>query len=666
MNQRSVRASLLMALLVIASLSGAAQAGDNGWKPIDPAHLAMKAPMVEKDADVEGLFWEVYVADEMDNNDVRDLHTVLRHYVRLKIFTERGKETYGKVDIEYDKDTVVVDVAGRTIKPDGSIVELKKDAIFDRTMAQTSGVKLKAKSFAMPAVEPGVIIEYRWKEVRGGRFSFYNRFVLQRDFPIQTVKYYLKPLVVPGYTSLRMRSRTFNCKPVNFVKEKEGIYSMTLDSMTSFHKEPNMPPTDQVRAWMLIYYTEDEQMAPEKYWPKVGKAIYDATKAKLKVNDEIRRAATEAVGDATTPEQKLERLFTYCRTKIKNISDDASGLTTADLAKIKENESPADTLKRGMGTVSDIDCLFAALATAAGFEARFVRLASRGEIFFDRNFPDDYLLTTYDIAVKVGNEWRFFDPGSSYVPFGMLRWQEEGQEALIADPKEATFIKTPLSSAEKSMQKRTATFNLTEDGTLEGDVRIEYTGQFAMEKKEDNDDDSPDQREKTLRDMIKEQVSTVEVSNMRIENVTDPVKPFVYAFHVRVPGYAQRTGKRLFVQPAFFQKGIPARFSASDRRYQIYFHYPWKEEDNVTIHLPAGFALDNAESPSPLKAGDVINYDVKMMIVGKNEQLVFKRTFTFEGLFFPTSSYVDLKKVFDMLHERDNHTISLKQAAAEQ
>ena len=54
----------------------------------------------------------------------------------------------------------------------------------------------------------------------------------------------------------------------------------------------------------------------------------------------------------------------------------------------------------------------------------------------------------------------------------------------------------------------------------------------------------------TFRDLIKEQMSTAEISNIKIENVTDPAKPFVYAFHVRVPGYAQRTGKRLFLQPA--------------------------------------------------------------------------------------------------------------------
>ena len=39
---------------------------------------------------------------------------------------------------------------------------------------------------------------------------------------------------------------------------------------------------------------------------------------------------------------------------------------------------------------------------------------------------------------------------------------------------------TPATAAEKTVQKRTATFKLSEDGTLEGDVRMEYTGHLAV------------------------------------------------------------------------------------------------------------------------------------------------------------------------------------------
>src|SRR5436309_1652508 len=49
---------LLAACAVIASTSGSMD-----WKPIDPADLAQTAPKVEKDADAEAIFWEVWVSD---------------------------------------------------------------------------------------------------------------------------------------------------------------------------------------------------------------------------------------------------------------------------------------------------------------------------------------------------------------------------------------------------------------------------------------------------------------------------------------------------------------------------------------------------------------------------------------------------------------------------
>jgi hypothetical protein len=662
MNFRSVLMIFLFALVYLYISAEPALAGDE-WKPVDPAQLAMTSPIVEKDADAEAIFWEVYVQDNPDGF----YSTLLKHYIRIKIFTERGKETQSKIDLRYSEYGKINDIAARTIKPDGTIIELKKEAIFERVVAKVGGYKYKVKSFALPSVEPGAIIEYRWREERINLkyLSLYDRFQMQRDIPVQVVKYFFKPPQSPTYRSLSMRTRMYNANLTSFVKEKDGFFSATLTNMPAFREEPRMPPEDQVRAWMLVYYPHGESLSPEKFWPKYGRELYEEYKPLMKVSDEIKKAAATAIADATTPEQKLERMFTFCRSKIMNVYDDASGLTATDRAKLKQNESPSDTLKRGKGTPQDIDLLFGALATAAGFETRIAILSDRGDLFFDINNTDRYFLDILDIAVKVGDGWRFFSPGSMYVPFGMLRWQEEGLPALICDPKEPTFVETPLSPAEKTLQKRTAKLILSEDGTLEGDVLIEYTGQFAVEKKEENDELSPAVREENMRDRIKEKMGTAEVSNINIENVTDPVKPFIYSYHIRVPGYAQRTGKRLFVQPAFFQRGIGVLFSAADRKMPVYFHYPWKEDDSVTIKMPAGYKLDNADSPTPFAADKVAKYEVKLYVV-RNEDLLYKRTFSFNGLLFPTKNYTWLKQIFEAVHEQDNHTITLKQAAASQ
>ena len=149
---------------------------------------------------------------------------------------------------------------------------------------------------------------------------------------------------------------------------------------------------------MLVYYSTDEKLEPTKYWNDYGKSFYDDTKSLLKVSDDVRQLATTLVADAKSDEEKLQRLFDYCRTKIKNITDDASGLTAEDRKKVKENKSPSDTLKRLVGTGGDIDLLFASLASAAGFQARIALAPDRSDIFFDKRIPDQYFVQPSSIS----------------------------------------------------------------------------------------------------------------------------------------------------------------------------------------------------------------------------------------------------------------------------
>ncbi|HSS19851.1 MAG TPA: DUF3857 domain-containing protein [Pyrinomonadaceae bacterium] len=646
----------ILLLLPISVFAG------SDWRPVDPAELALKAPVVEKGADAEALFWEVRLTDEVDGGTPR---TVLQHYVRIKVFTERGRESQSKIDIPFLSSWRIQDIAARTIKPDGSIVELKKEDVLERTIEKQNGTKIKAKSFAMPGVEPGSIIEYRWKEIRNDQLATYVRLYFQREVPVQQVKYYIKPLSLPGF-EYSMRAQTFNGNTSPFTKEKEGFYGVTMSNVPAFHEETRMPPEDAVRPWMLVYYSKETTLKGESYWQDYGKRTYDEYKPLMKVNDEVKTASAAAIEGATTPEEKLTKLFEFCRSKIKNVNDDASGLTSEQRAKIKDNKSPADTLKRGMGTGLDIDMLFGALAIGAGFDARVVRLSDRGDTHFDKGFLDDYFIQSYDVAVKVGDEWRFYDPASTYVPMGMLRWQEEAQEALVADPKNPFWVTTPLSPPEKSKVKRTAHLTLSEDGTLEGEARVEYFGHQGVFRKEWDDDDSPAQREDTLREAVKKQMSTAEVSAIKIENVTDPVKPYAYTYHVKVSGYAQRTGKRLFLQPEFFQHGNAPLFSSSERKYPVYFSYPWSEEDEVTIELPDGFSLDNADAPQPFGSPPIADYKPTIAVTTDGKTMVYKRTFYFGGngtIVFPVDSYTRLKGFFDAVHNSDNHTVTLKQAA---
>ena len=119
-----------------------------------------------------------------------------------------------------------------------------------------------------------------------------------------------------------------------------------------------------------------------------------------------------------------------------------------------------------------------------------------------------------------------------------------------------------ISPPEKSLQKRKAKLRLTEDGTLEGDVHIEYRGHFAAERKAYNAYDSPEQREQTLRQEIKQRMSIAEVSNVRIENVNDPDQTVCLFFSCARAGL-RATNREAFILPAGFLpvRQKPALFS---------------------------------------------------------------------------------------------------------
>ena len=99
---------------------------NEGWRPIIQAELDMKTPQVETDADAEAIFWEVSLDDKKRKK------LFYNHYVRVKIFTERGREKFSKVDIPFTKGKTVEEVAARVIKPDGTIIELKAAEVFER------------------------------------------------------------------------------------------------------------------------------------------------------------------------------------------------------------------------------------------------------------------------------------------------------------------------------------------------------------------------------------------------------------------------------------------------------------------------------------------------------------------------------------------------------
>jgi len=340
-------------------------------------------------------------------------------------------------------------------------------------------------------------------------------------------------------------------------------------------------------------------------------------------------------------------------------------MTTAQKSAIKENHSPGDTLKQKAGRGMDIDFLFAALANAAGFDARLARVPDRGDTFFDRKMASIYFISTFDVAVKVDDKWLFFDPSTRFLENGMLRWQEEGQQALVSDPKDGFWTNTQHLEPARSARQRRATLKLLDDGTLEGSVQLTYTGHVGREEKIDLEDKTAAQQEEEWKKSLQARLSTAEVSAFTVEQAADPVKPVVVKYNVSVPGYATRTGKRLLVQPAFFERNLSSRFTDSKRKWSIYFEYPWSEDDEVSIELPEGWELDQPVAPGGSTTQNIGEYAVTVARTKDGRKIIYQRKFDWGrnmNILTPATTYDTIKKIFDYVQQQDNFTLTLKAA----
>jgi hypothetical protein len=198
-------------------------------------------------------------------------------------------------------------------------------------------------------------------------------------------------------------------------------------------------------------------------------------------------------------------------------------------------------------------------------------------------------------------------------------------------------------------------------------VTYTYTGHVGRLQKELYKEMSPAQQEEDWKKSLQARLNTAEISDLEIRDISDPVKPMVVKHKLTVPGYATRTGRRILLQPAFFQRNAAPRFTESSRKWDVYFDYGWSEEDEVTIDLPEGWELDQPTVPTGSKFGSIGSYTVQVQKTTDGRKLIYRRHFEFgrdQTLMLSASAYGQVKKVFDFIQDQDNYTISLKPGAA--
>ena len=651
---KSCRSGLLFLLFSLFAILLPAFAGDD-WLPVSKEDLAMKDYAAIPGQHAVILYRKV----ERSDKDAWE-----KDYIRIKILDEEGKK-FANVETEsFQRQYTLDNLQARTIRPDGTIVPFN-GKVFDKLVAKYKDYAVYSKSFSIPDVEVGSIIEYRYTYHWDSHWIIDSSWMVQQELATRDADFSLNPWVPTSSYDLNypLSWLIFFISQENQPKEdNKHVIRMTIHNVPPFEKEDYIPPENELRARVEFTYTEGTRpTSADEYWNKFAVRWSKGTESYLDKKSEAQAEVASVVAASDAPEVKLRKLYAHVQ-KLRNLTYERSkSEKEAKTEKLKENKTAEDVLKHGYGNSNELNSAFVALARAAGFPATLIRVTER-----DRYFPHKEVwkidrLNTEIAIVTLNGKQLYLDPGVPMCPFGYLPWEDTGVLGLIVDKNKALWGQTPQPTPEEAVERRIADMTLDREGTLAGTVTLSYEGREALRRRLISRDDDDAQRRKDLEKSFKNLVGTgATVELDKIDDWNAATDKFTVSAKVTLPGFAAATGKRIMLPISVFPAADNHPFTHARRVNPIYFRNPYQDIDEISIKLPDGL---KAESVPQSRTVPTEFSELKLTTKQDGGSLKIVREVTMNGYYFRPEFYPNLRAFLDKVKAVGDEQAVLRAAA---
>jgi hypothetical protein len=639
-------------LLFLFFLSALVAHADNeNWLPITSEDMQVKEVPGDPGAAAIQLYYANYIDDNLHSEFV---------YNRIKILNDKGSR-YADVEIPIDQGFSIANLKARTIQADGRIVDFNGKP-FEKVIVKGRGIKYLAKTFTLPEAGVGSIIEYKYVIVKPDNIVYDNAWIIQHNlYTVKqsfSMKQYIGLLETRHGGAARLSVNSFNMPAGLSPKQTKDGVTMEASNIPAFAAEDHMPPDENFKPVVRFFYGGGEISSIDSFWQQAGRDWNKEVEHFVGNHPEIRAAATEAIGAETDEEKKLRKLYARAQ-QVRNLSFEPERASTElKNQNIRANENVADVLKNGYGTHYDIVLLFVALARAAGFQADVLRASSRRAYFFRKELFSERQLDGQIALVKVKGQDVYLDPGTKFCPYGLVRWMRTSTAALKPAKNGGDFVTPPASTYDQAILRRNATMSLDADGTLTGDLTVEYQGVEALERRLDALSTDEAGGKKMLEEELQGWLRSSAV--VRVDEVRgwDGIEePLVARFHLQISGYASTAGKRLVLPPSLFSSTQGRAFKSTERKYPVYFPYSQGQHDTISIKVPDGYTVEG--SPSSQNAR--LPYAVYISsCTFKSGQLMSERKLYFNGFVINVKEYPNVRDFFGKVQSGDEQEAVLQ------
>jgi Transglutaminase-like superfamily len=376
----------------------------------------------------------------------------------------------------------------------------------------------------------------------------------------------------------------------------------------------------------------------------------------------MEQAMAQIVSASDTPEEKLRKIYA----KVQTLRNTSYEVEKTEQEKKREKEKDVnnveDVWKHGYGNGVQLTWLFLALARAAGYEAYPVMASARSVYFFNPAIMNPSQLDTNLVLVKLNGKDVYCDPGTLYAPFGLLPWAETAVQGLRLDKDGGSWVRTDLPQSSVSRIERKADLKLDDTGSLAGKLTITFTGLEALSRRQEERNVDETDRKKFLEEQVKEYIPVgIDVELTNKPDWGSSSETLVAEYDLKVTGWASSAGRRALLPVGLFGATEKRVFETSNRVHPIYFEFPFRKVDDVTIELPLGWQVSSLP-PAKNQDAKAIVYTLK--VDNDKGTLRLSRTLNVDVLLLDAKLYPTLRAFFQIVRATDEQQVVLQPGGA--
>jgi hypothetical protein len=616
----------------------------------------------------------VYLNVEEIANDPMHFQSV---YKRIKVLTEKGKEL-ATVEIPYVRgNRKITDIKGRTIHEDGTIVPLvvkPEDLMVSKSGDQQFGRKV----FTLPSVEVGSILEYSYEERYDDEHFSSPHWEIQRQFPVRKAHYEFTPFkaFLPGSQNATSRYlidehgnkvNTLMWWPVlpagaSVKTDVAGRYSVDVSDIPPSPNEEWMPPQHSADYKVMFYYTSAHSAA--EFWNAEAKRWSKDVDHFAEPSKPIKDAVDGIVTANDSELDKAKKL--YKAVQALDNTDFSRKKSETELKDLKQKEAKrADEIwAQKSGSGEQIAMLYLAMARAAGLHAFAMKVADRERTVFDPGYMSTDQLDDTVIGLAIGDKLMAVDPGEKMCPFQLLHWRHLAASGMRQSENNKFVADTPASAYPDNKLYRKGEINLDEQGTITGTLQFTMTGELALRWRQAALRNDSEEVKKQFGEWANQMVPEgVEAHLDHFLGLDDEDVVLVAVIHTQ-GALGTATAKRMMVPGFFFEtRGSHPFVGQATRQTMVDMHYGEIVADQITYHLPSGFAVESVPQDNKITwAGHAILTDKSVQSPGN---LTVGRSLARAFTFAKPEEYQDLRGFYQKMAEADQQQVVLTRAANE-